>query len=106
MKKILAVPKIPEPRTAVESPYKIPEEDMVYIKKLTRYLGKRDRSRALLRIYINSLTEQKEKKVILMEIKDGYRKGEISAREYFEAIYLQLSEVNFELWDRGEYFTF
>ena len=36
-----------------------------------------------------------------MKVKDGYRKGEISAREYFEAIYLQLSEVNFELWEEN-----
>ena len=75
------------------------EEDMVYIRKLTQYLGKRDRSRALLRIYIKSLTEQKEKKQILKEIRNGYRKGEISAIEYFEAIYLQLSDVNLELWE-------
>ena len=95
VQKVTAVPKVPESRST-ESPYKIPEEDMVYIRKLTRYLGKRDRSRALLRIYIRSLTEQREKKEILQEIKNGYRKGEISTREYFEAIYLQLSEVNFE----------
>ena len=32
-------------------------------------------------------------------IRNGYRKVEISAREYFEAIYLQLTEENIILWD-------
>ena len=101
VQKITTILRISEPRTTSESPYKIPENDMIYIKKLTRYLAKRDRSRALLRIYIKSLTEQKEKKNILQEIRNGYRKGEISAREYFEAIYLQLSEVNIKLWEEN-----
>ena len=51
-----------------------------------------------MRIYIKSLTDQKDKKDVLMEIRNGYRNGEISAREYFEAIYLQLSEENIKLW--------
>ena len=33
-----------------------------------------------------------------MEIRNGYRKGEITAREYFEAINLQLSEGNSKPW--------
>ena len=36
VKKVMAVPKIPESRSSAESPYKIPAEDMVYIRKLTR----------------------------------------------------------------------
>ena len=80
---------------------KIWEADRNYTATLASYLGKRRRSRALLRIYIKSLTKQNKKEDIIRDIRSGYTKGEISAREYFEAIYLQLSEVNFELWEEN-----
>ena len=54
-----------------------------------------------MRIYIKSLTEETNKKDVLENIRSGYRKGEIPAKEYFEAIYLQLFDENRDKLDNS-----
>ena len=75
--------------------------DRIYLSKLARYLGKRGRSKSLLKIYLQSMTVRNSKEDILRNIRTGYLRGSISAREYFEAIYLQISCFDNKPWEEN-----
>ena len=61
---------------------------------IKHYLSRRNRNKTLIEIYQKAMEKNEKKSKLLETMRYNYLKGRITSRDYFEAIYLQIGEVD------------